>query len=242
MGVAIGNIMARAIVAQSTKAVGNSAIDGEIPPERQICARVANHRSSPSMPKWNLHPAIRKARPIVPHSSRSGWLVKLRRSPIPFVEIAIYRGKYQSDMVEQVQVFDAIVAGGGPTGLVAASLLTQGGVRTALVSQASVEHDARTVALMQPAMRLLKNIGLWPEPFTGSAQPLRKLVLVDDTGDFFSAPPIVFAADELGLDAFGWNFPLESLRAALVRHAEAAGVLPVEGRIVDLDVTEDRAI
>jgi 2-octaprenyl-6-methoxyphenol hydroxylase len=85
-------------------------------------------------------------------------------------------------------------------------------------------------------------MGLWPESFAGSAQPLRRLVLVDDTGDFFSAPPIVFSAGELGLDAFGWNIPLEALVTALIRHAGAAGAFHFEGRIASLKVTEDQAI
>lgn len=145
-------------------------------------------------------------------------------------------------MIEQAQVFDAVVAGGGPTGLVAAILLAQDGVRTALVTDTSVEPDARTVALMQPAMRLLEHIGLWPERFAGLAQPLRKLVLVDDTGDFFSASRIVFSADELALDAFGWNIPLESLCAALTRRCEESGAFLIRGKIIDLSVTEEQVI
>jgi 2-octaprenyl-6-methoxyphenol hydroxylase len=145
-------------------------------------------------------------------------------------------------MIEQAQVFDTVVAGGGPTGLVAAILLAQDGVRTALVTDTSVEPDARTVALMQPAMRLLEHIGLWPERFAGLAQPLRKLVLVDDTGDFFSASRIVFSADELALDAFGWNIPLESLCAALTRRCEESGSFLIRGKIIDLLVTEEQVI
>jgi 2-octaprenyl-6-methoxyphenol hydroxylase len=134
-----------------------------------------------------------------------------------------------------------IVVGGGPTGLVAATLLAQEGVTTALVSQA-VEPDSRTVALMQPALRLLRGIGLWSEAMASSAQPLRKLVLVDDTGDFFSAPPIVFSADELGLTAFGWNIPLDKLCVGLIRCLGASGACHVEGKVVGLSVTRNQAV
>jgi 2-octaprenyl-6-methoxyphenol hydroxylase len=143
-------------------------------------------------------------------------------------------------MIEQARVFDAMVVGGGPTGLVAATLLARAGVGTALVCQA-VEPDARTVALMEPALRLLKHIGLGPERFAGRAQPLRKLVLVDDTGEFFGAPQIVFSADELGLEAFGWNIPLEPLCADLTQRAEASGASIVPGKVIQLSVTENQA-
>jgi 2-octaprenyl-6-methoxyphenol hydroxylase len=167
---------------------------------------------------------------------------KAAQKPYTLCQIQPLPGRYQSDMIEQAQVFDTVVAGGGPTGLVAAILLAQDGVRTALVTDTSVEPDARTVALMQPAMRLLEHIGLWPERFAGLAQPLRKLVLVDDTGDFFSASRIVFSADELALDAFGWNIPLESLCAALTRRCEESGSFLIRGKIIDLLVTEEQVI
>jgi len=56
---------------------------------------------------------------------------------------------------------------------------------------------------MQPSIRLLRNLGLWPHPFSATAQPLRKLTLVDDSGSYFAAPRLAFSAKELGHDAFG---------------------------------------
>lgn len=121
--------------------------------------------------------------------------------------------------------FDVIVAGAGPAGLAAACLLALDGRRVALVAK---EHgdasDPRTVALMQPSIRLLMHLGLWPGALKDATQPLKKLRLVDDTGALFKAPTITFDPAELGEEAFGWNFPLGILIPALYARAQELGV------------------
>lgn len=121
--------------------------------------------------------------------------------------------------------FDVIVTGAGPAGLSAACLLALDGRRVALVAR---EHgdasDPRTVALMQPSIRLLMHLGLWPGHLKEATQPLRKLRLVDDTGALFKAPTITFDPAELGEEAFGWNFPLGILIPALFARARELGV------------------
>lgn len=121
--------------------------------------------------------------------------------------------------------FDVIVAGAGPAGLAAACLLALDGRRVALVAKEQGDaSDPRTVALMQPSIRLLMHIGLWPGALQAATQPLRKLRLVDDTGALFKAPTITFDPAELGEDAFGWNFPLGILIPALFARALELGV------------------
>jgi len=121
--------------------------------------------------------------------------------------------------------FDVIVAGAGPAGLAAACLLALDGRRVALVAK---EHgdasDPRTVALMQPSIRLLMHLGLWPGALKDATQPLKKLRLVDDTGALFKAPSITFDPAELGEEAFGWNFPLGIMIPALYARAQELGV------------------
>jgi 2-polyprenyl-6-methoxyphenol hydroxylase-like FAD-dependent oxidoreductase len=105
--------------------------------------------------------------------------------------------------------FDVIVAGAGPAGLAAACLLALDGRRVALVAKEQGDaSDPRTVALMQPSIRLLMHLGLWPGRLKDQTQPLKKLRLIDDTGALFKAPTITFDPVELGEEAFGWNFPL----------------------------------
>ena len=121
--------------------------------------------------------------------------------------------------------FDVIVAGAGPAGLAAACLLALDGRRVALVAKEQGDaSDPRTVALMQPSIRLLMHIGLWPGALKEATQPLRKLRLVDDTGAMFKAPTITFDPAELGEEAFGWNFPLGILIPALFARAQELGV------------------
>lgn len=121
--------------------------------------------------------------------------------------------------------FDCIVTGAGPAGLSAACLLALDGRRVALVAREQGDaSDPRTVALMQPSIRLLMHLGLWPGALKASTQPLNKLRLVDDTGSLFKAPVITFDPAELGEEAFGWNFPLGILIPALFARAQELGV------------------
>jgi len=121
--------------------------------------------------------------------------------------------------------FDVIVTGAGPAGLSAACLLALDGRRVALVAKEQGDAtDPRTVALMQPSIRLLMHLGLWPGHMKQATQPLRKLRLVDDTGSLFKAPTITFDPAELGEEAFGWNFPLGILIPALFARAHELGV------------------
>ena len=125
----------------------------------------------------------------------------------------------------------ALVAGGGPAGLAAAALLAHAGVDTICVSPAIV-GDPRTVALMQPALKMLERLGVWPGDIATSSAPLKQLHMVDDTGNLVAAPTLRFSAQELNLDCFGWNVPLEVLIPALRRVAEAAGVVFLAQRVI----------
>jgi 2-octaprenyl-6-methoxyphenol hydroxylase len=121
--------------------------------------------------------------------------------------------------------FDVIVAGAGPAGLVAACLAAGQGFTTAMVTgPESTRPDPRTVALMMPSLAALETAGLWPGALIENAAPLRKLRLVDDTGALISAPELVFSAQELGIEAFGWNIPLAMLKPALEQRARSLGV------------------
>ena len=110
--------------------------------------------------------------------------------------------------------FKALVAGGGPAGLATACLLAQEGVDACLIAPES-HGDLRTVALMQPALKLLAYIGVWPGHLQAMSAPLRQLHIVDDTGNYVSAPRLEFLASETGHDAFGWNIPVNALVAVL---------------------------
>jgi 2-octaprenyl-6-methoxyphenol hydroxylase len=116
---------------------------------------------------------------------------------------------------------EVAVVGGGPTGLLAAMLIADAGVATALFAPA-VAADPRTTALMEGSLRVLARTGLWPTlaPRSGA---LRRLRIVDATHRMLRAPEVTFAAAEIGLDAFGHNFENTPLLAAM---SEAAARMP----------------
>jgi 2-octaprenyl-6-methoxyphenol hydroxylase len=94
---------------------------------------------------------------------------------------------------------------------------------------------------MQPSIRLLKYMTLWPGALAAVGQPLRKLTLVDDSGNFFIAPRLTFAADELGLEAFGWNVPLEELCRCFYNQARDKGVEFIPTAVAGLQVSSEAA-
>jgi 2-octaprenyl-6-methoxyphenol hydroxylase len=116
-----------------------------------------------------------------------------------------------------------IVVGGGPAGLAMAAVLAMEGVPTMLVAP-DMPKDPRTVALMQPSLRLLERLGVWPGGLSLLSAPLRVLEIIDEMGNLISAPKLSFSSHELGLEAFGWNIPLDGLVPELAATAAALGV------------------
>ena len=120
-----------------------------------------------------------------------------------------------------------IVSGSGPAGLAAACLVAAENLPVAVITgpvPLAGQRDPRTIALMNTSLQALRHVGVWPGRLQGAAQPLRKLRLVDDTGQLFAAPTVTFGASEIGADAFGWNVPVEALVAALKQRAQELGV------------------
>lgn len=131
--------------------------------------------------------------------------------------------------------FDIIVAGRGPAGLATACLLAGDGWRLALIGQRQVGDDPRTVALMQPSIRLLETIGLWPGTLRQATVPLKRLRIVDDTQSAVSAPELIFDSAEIGEEAFGWNIPLSLLIPALEERARQLGIAMLEAEVTGAD-------
>src|SRR3569623_3080566 len=127
---------------------------------------------------------------------------------------------------------EAIVVGGGPAGLTAAVALAQAGVSTVLAGRGPAAGDNRTTALLASSVTALETLGVWAL-CAGKSAPLRSLRIVDDTGRLWRAPEVKFEADEIGLDAFGWNIENRVLVAALM---ERARILP------NLTIVEDEAL
>src|SRR6185312_6276334 len=134
-----------------------------------------------------------------------------------------------------------IVVGGGPAGLTAAIALALAGVPTVLAGRKPAKPDNRTTALLASSVTALETLGVWPLCHEQSA-PLRFLRIVDDTGRLWRAPEVKFEADEIGLEAFGWNIENRVLVEAL---RERAHTLPnleiVEDEVLGVATTADHA-
>jgi 2-octaprenyl-6-methoxyphenol hydroxylase len=115
-----------------------------------------------------------------------------------------------------------IVVGGGPAGLTAAITVADAGLATVLVGKRPTRPDNRTTALFAGSITALATLGVWPL-CAAQAAPLKIMRIVDDTGRLWRAPEVKFAANEIGLEAFGYNIENFHLVAAL---EQRAGTLP----------------
>jgi 2-octaprenyl-6-methoxyphenol hydroxylase len=106
------------------------------------------------------------------------------------------------------------VVGGGPAGLSAAVALAQAGGRTVLIARRAPYADNRTTALLGGSIDFLTGLGVW-ERCRDQAAPLVEMRLVDDTARLIRAPEVKFAANEIGIEAFGYNIENRALVAAL---------------------------
>ncbi|HMG81216.1 MAG TPA: UbiH/UbiF family hydroxylase [Xanthobacteraceae bacterium] len=131
-------------------------------------------------------------------------------------------------------IFTAEVAviGGGPAGLVAAIALATAGVDTLLIAPPA-EPDHRTTALLAGSVTALETLGVWPACVPHAA-PLRKIRLIDATRRLIRAPEVLFAAVEIGLDAFGHNIENRHLIAALEARAGALKLPRIVGTALSI--------
>ncbi len=140
--------------------------------------------------------------------------------------------------------YDVIVAGAGPAGLVAGLLIARSGLKVGIIdplfssqNDTGAGNDARTVALMQGAVRLLKHLDIWPQ-CRKTAAPLWQMRLIDHTKRFLKAPTVTFDAHELGDDPFAWNVPLGLLNKCLQNSARQIENLDLIGAVIDKVVTQ----
>ncbi len=126
----------------------------------------------------------------------------------------------------------AIVVGGGPTGLAAAITLAAGGIDTVLAGKRPERPDNRTSFLVAGSVTALSTLGVW-RLCEAQAAPLKIMRIVDDTGRLWRAPEVKFEAQEIDLDAFGYNIENRHLAAALDQFAGTLGNL----RIIDDEAT-----
>lgn len=107
-----------------------------------------------------------------------------------------------------------LVAGTGPAGLIAALGMADAGFHVDLVGPAANRTDARTTALMTPALGYLDTLGVL-DRFRDEAAPLRVMRIVDVTQRLIRSATVTFHAAEIGEEYFGLNIPNSVLNGAL---------------------------
>jgi 2-octaprenyl-6-methoxyphenol hydroxylase len=140
------------------------------------------------------------------------------------------------------QIYDTAVIGGGPAGLTAAIALAAAGAKTALLARRVPYADNRTTALLGASTELLERLEVWPR-CRDKAAALQTMRLVDDTGRLIRAPEVRFAAEEIGLEQFGYNIDNRSLMAALeARAAELSNLTRVDDEAAAIDPQDETVI
>ena len=123
---------------------------------------------------------------------------------------------------------DILISGGGIAGLTAAAAFGVDGYSVICVDPAqpitdgtAEGADMRSTALLQPARKLLEQIGLWSH-LEDHAAPLQIMQIVD-AGGTEPTPRVTrsFNAADISDQPFGWNFPNWLLRRALLERLAA---------------------
>ncbi len=136
---------------------------------------------------------------------------------------------------------DVFVVGAGLAGLAAAIGFARAGFSVASCGATDRLGQGRTVALLGRSVDLLESLDVWRD-VEPRAAPFRSLRIIDDTGALFAPRPIEFRADEIGLDAFGWNVENAILADAF---AATTAALPnlrrIDSKVASFDLARERA-
>ena len=109
---------------------------------------------------------------------------------------------------------DILIAGAGPAGLAAALALGRGGFAVTLVGRAEARRNGHTVALLGGSIDFLDSLDLGPALSENSA-PIAGIRIIDNTASIFAPPPVLFAAQDAGLEALGRNVESAALAEIL---------------------------
>ena len=119
------------------------------------------------------------------------------------------------------------VVGGGLTGFTSAIALGKAGHQVTLFAQSAEFPDPRTTAILASTAKFFEGLGLWQQ-LQLICHPLKTMRIVDGTKRLIRSPQVDFHANEIELEAFGYNFRnsklLEILTAELAKLSDVKWV------------------
>jgi 2-octaprenyl-6-methoxyphenol hydroxylase len=136
---------------------------------------------------------------------------------------------------------DAVVVGGGLSGLAAVVAVAKTGLGVVHVAP-KAHADRRTSALMMPSVAYLQEAGLIGDPAEHGV-PLTQIRIIDATRRLLRAPETLFDSAEARLPAFGWNFANAKLNATF-EAAKAAfeNIQTIETTVAGLKVSDESSM
>ena len=122
--------------------------------------------------------------------------------------------------MRKIKSNNIIISGLGISGLITSSLFCREKLQVQCFEPGDISklrEDQRTTAFLNPAISVLKEIGVWEniKPF---AQPLKEMEIID-TGSLKSneeTASVVFNPNEVGLESFGYNIPNKIVSTTLL--------------------------
>jgi 2-octaprenyl-6-methoxyphenol hydroxylase len=132
--------------------------------------------------------------------------------------------------------YEVLVVGGGLAGMSAALACQNAGMNVAIIAKKPVKNDARTTALFMPSVDFLNELGVW-DKIKDQTAALKTMRILDSTNRLIRSRPASFPSSEIGLDAFGYNFPNHPLLASMYEKMAETDIEIIEN--IAVDYTED---
>ena len=129
---------------------------------------------------------------------------------------------------------DICIIGGGLVGKTAALKLAQTGSSVILCAPKSSIKDQRTTALLMQTVAFFEGLEMWDE-LKKQAFPLKTMRIVDGTNRLIRAPQTDFQANEINLDAFGYNLKNSDILETLEnRISDFPNITQIEGVVKNI--------
>ncbi|MBO6919482.1 MAG: UbiH/UbiF family hydroxylase [Rhizobiaceae bacterium] len=137
--------------------------------------------------------------------------------------------------------FEVLVVGGGLAGMSAALACDKAGFKTAIIAKKPTKADGRTTALFMPSIDFLDDLGVW-EKIKDQTSALKTMRILDSTNRLIRSRPASFPSSEIGLEAFGYNFPNHPLLEALCAQMDETEIEIFDNFASDYGEDADQAI